>query len=366
MLGASLCFSAIVLFKTFRGSKKAKETASSDYFIPPRLNFIGMVVLPIAIIALLWHHGVAEGVIGVAFIVFIGLIAFVQMITVARVRAETGLHTQHVSYEFTKLPMVFGMTGLLGARIFSLFVTIAFLPLTLLFRTIPQHLENMELARRNKLRLRTVAVASLTAFIVAVVIGMVVLPIWAYAYGGVAYGEQAQEQKQTSRAIAHYSLWISHYLGEEGLDQWSDVHWIRIWFMLGGFGVVAVLSLLRSRFLRFPLHPIGYLLILLSIYYEWVSPYYKGSADAPAESSWLWASIFLAWLIKKVVIKYGGMNTYRRAKPFFIGLVVGAVVCVFAFNAVDLVCSLIGADMKDPGGFIKPFLEKYPFSPAFY
>lgn len=367
MLGASLCFSAIVLFKTFRGSKQAKTTASDDYFIPPRLNFVGMVVLPIVILALLWHHGVGEGVVGVLFIALIGLLAFVQMITAARVRAETGLHTQHVSYEFTKIPMIFGMTGLLGSRIFSLFVTVAFLPLTLLFRTIPQHLENMELARRNKLRLRTVAVASLTAFIVAVVVGMVVLPLWAYAYGGVAYGESAsKDQGPTSFKIARYSLWNSHFLGEEGLDQWTKIHWIRIWFMLGGFGVVAVLSLLRSRFLRFPLHPIGYLLILLSIYYAWVSPYYKGSSDAPPESSWLWGSIFLAWLLKKVIIKYGGMNTYRRAKPFFIGLVVGAVLCVFLFNATDLVCSLIGADAKDPGGFIKPFLDKHPFSPAFY
>lgn len=369
MLGAALCFTAIILFKSLRGSRAHRHAAHGDYFIPPRLNFVGLVVLPLAIFALLWHLGPARGLNGILFMILMAALAMSQMIAAARARAETGLPTHHVSYEFTKAPIVFGMTGWTGASVYASFVTIAFLPLTLLFRSLPQHLENMELARRNGLKLRTIAVASLLAFVVAVLVGMICLPAFSYYLGGKVWGESSQAQTgQSNFAIARYSLWVSHYLGEEGLDQWTQVHWIRVWFVLAGAATFGLLSFLRGRFLRFPLHPIGYLLILLAIYYQWVSPYFKGDSSVATanESSWLWASVFLAWLLKKLIIKYGGMNSYKRAKPFFIGLVVGSVVCLFFWNILDMGCSIVGAYQQKPGEFVKRFMEIHPFSPKFY
>ncbi|MFP4052282.1 MAG: DUF6785 family protein, partial [Phycisphaerae bacterium] len=136
MLGACICFAGIVLYKTFRGRKRAQGPLANDYFIPPRLNTIGLIVLPLVVLVLLWSHGVASTPAGILFVIGMAFIAFVQMITAARVRAETGLPSQHVSYEFTKAPMVFGLTGFTGAKVFTMFVTIAFLPLTLLMRMI--------------------------------------------------------------------------------------------------------------------------------------------------------------------------------------------------------------------------------------
>ena len=63
------------------------------------------------------------------------------------VRAETGLPTHHTTYEFAKLPLIFGLTGFTGATVYTRFITLAFLPVTLLFRTLPQQLENLELSR---------------------------------------------------------------------------------------------------------------------------------------------------------------------------------------------------------------------------
>ena len=34
-------------------------------------------------------------------------------------------------------------------------------------------------------------------------------------------------------------------------------------------------------------------------------------------------SVFLAWLIKTVILKYGGPVLFRHAKPFFFGLILG-------------------------------------------
>ena len=72
-------------------------------------------------------------------------------------------------------------------------------------------------------------------------------------------------------------------------------------------GAVTTLALaaLRSRFLWWPLHPIGYMIA----------------------NSWgmhlNWGSFTLGWVVKVALLRWGGLRTFRRAVPFFIGMVVG-------------------------------------------
>lgn len=368
MLGASICFSLILMYKSFRSRRQKSAADESDAFIPPRLNKAGLIVLPALLIVLLWHYGVLSSFGGWVLMLLVAFLILMQTVAAARLRAETGLPTHHSSYEFTKVPLVFGMTGLTGARVYTLYISLAFLPMSLLFRTLPQHLENMELARRAKLRLRTLAGASIVAFLVAVALGMGCFLVYSYYIGQDFQCVQKPDDfgDYGSAGVAHYPLWVSHFQGEPGLDEFTQVHWIRVWAMVIGFGVFGVLTILRSRFLRFPLHPIGYLLVLSAIYFTWVSPYYKGGSDAPTEASWIWGSVFVAWLVKKLIIKYGGMNTYKRAKPFFVGLVVGALVSIFAWNMVDLGCSIYAKWSEDPGPFMKYFVDKSPYTPKYY
>jgi len=49
----------------------------------------------------------------------------------------------------------------------------------------------------------------------------------------------------------------------------------------------------------------------------------------------LWFSIFLAWLIKLAVLKYGGPRLFRATRPFFIGLIVGQFVAAGAWLVID-------------------------------
>ena len=66
-----------------------------------------------------------------------------------------------------------------------------------------------------------------------------------------------------------------------------------------------VLAILRVRLLGFPLHPIGYAI----------------------SSSWaihlIWFPLLLAWAVKGPILRYGGLSGYRKAVPFFLGLVLG-------------------------------------------
>ncbi len=65
------------------------------------------------------------------------------------------------------------------------------------------------------------------------------------------------------------------------------------------------LLMMHRYFLWWPLHPIGYIL--------------GSSVPMPT----LWFPLFLSFLLKWGILKYGGIRMYRRAVPFFIGLILG-------------------------------------------
>ncbi len=82
--------------------------------------------------------------------------------------------------------------------------------------------------------------------------------------------------------------------------------WTNGLHILGGFG--GVLGLLAYRaYLGLGLHPIGFL-----------------GASVHATHA-LWFSMFLGWLFKSLVLRYGGMKGYATMLPFFLGLIVGDV-----------------------------------------
>ncbi|MCL5271711.1 MAG: hypothetical protein M1457_14415 [bacterium] len=76
------------------------------------------------------------------------------------------------------------------------------------------------------------------------------------------------------------------------------------------FGLVfaLVMGALRMRFTWWIWHPVGY-----AISMSWAM-----------ENTWF--CLFMAWLIKTLITRYGGAPAYRRAVPFFVGMVLGQFV----------------------------------------
>ncbi|MBC8460935.1 MAG: hypothetical protein H8D67_23355 [Deltaproteobacteria bacterium] len=85
----------------------------------------------------------------------------------------------------------------------------------------------------------------------------------------------------------------------------SGPNWGNLGYIIIGIVVTIFLFFMRLHFLWWPLHPIGYAMA----------------------SGWcphvLWLSIFLGWLLKFTLLKYGGLRIYRTAHPFFLGLILG-------------------------------------------
>ena len=76
-------------------------------------------------------------------------------------------------------------------------------------------------------------------------------------------------------------------------------------FMSGGFVFVLILTFLRRRLLWWTLHPVAYPLAS-----SWTM-------------NWMWFPIFISWLVKRSLLKHGGIAAYRKATPFFFGLILG-------------------------------------------
>jgi len=91
------------------------------------------------------------------------------------------------------------------------------------------------------------------------------------------------------------------------------------WLWRGfGAGFYLLLIFLRQNFLWWPLHPIGFAIGMVI----WVET--------------LWFSIFIAWFIKKMLLRYGGVPVYEKLKFFFLGLPLGLYTCAGIWFIIDL------------------------------
>jgi hypothetical protein len=86
-----------------------------------------------------------------------------------------------------------------------------------------------------------------------------------------------------------------------------------------GFFLVLFLMTMMRRFLWWPLHPVGYLM----------AEHYT--------MDWLWFSFLIVWIAKRLILKQGGANLYRKLSPFFFGLVLGNSVASCTAGTISLI-----------------------------
>jgi len=100
-------------------------------------------------------------------------------------------------------------------------------------------------------------------------------------------------------------------------------------WLFGGIGasVMALLMLLSQRFVWWPFHPLGF----------------------PIASLWLtdqlWCSIAIAWLVKVLVLRYGGADLYKRTRFFFLGLILGQYTVSGVWIVIDYFTGKVGNNL---------------------
>ena len=56
----------------------------------------------------------------------------------------------------------------------------------------------------------------------------------------------------------------------------------------------------------------------------------------------VWFSVFIAWLLKAVILRYGGPRLYLRLRPFFLGLILGAFSSGGIWLVIDALTGMTG------------------------
>ncbi len=96
--------------------------------------------------------------------------------------------------------------------------------------------------------------------------------------------------------------------------------------LLEGLGAVIMLFLtfMRQHYIWWPFHPIGF-----AVGTTWIMDQ-------------IWLSAFICWLLKLSIVRYGGLKAFRRARPLFLGLILGQFTCNGVWLIIDALTGMKG------------------------
>lgn len=162
----------------------------------------------------------------------------------------------------------------------------------------PVQIEALRMAERGTLNPR-----HLGWLLLAVGPATMLLYFWASLHFGYRYGLGAKVYPDMIEVCNQFLNKADGWLRNPGGPNWSGVQ------AIGAGCVVTVLLMhLKLRFPMWPLHPVAFPLA-----FSW-------SIDSMVPA------IILAWVVKVLLLRYGGLRAHRRALPFFIGLLAGSAV----------------------------------------
>jgi len=175
----------------------------------------------------------------------------------------------------------------------------------------PHQMGGFKMAERTGLRTRGLVGAMFLAALAGLILGYLALLIPLHRLG--ADSAKLHFNVSGQYAFAELHTWLIGVAPATGL---------RALAMGFGFVFSVFLYLMRSRFLWWPFHPIGYLLAPM-----WFTHH-------------LWVSILIAWAAKFLLLRYGGMRTYAAALPFFFGLIIGDCVIGGIWALISLIAQV--------------------------
>ena len=265
--------------------------------------------------------GIAVGVSGlIGFAHYLGmtwwigvlffLMYFALALAITRMRAELGspIHDLH----FTGPELI--MTRVAGSEAFdggNLTAFAMFFWFNRAYRShpMPNQLESFKLAEQSRTDYRKWNVALMALSAAAVFIAFWTILHLMYSYGAesksrITFGAEPFNQLNT---------WLK-----------TPTHGKFPEFMAicAGFLLAFGLQWLRIRFPWWPFHPLAF------------------AVSSSWEINLVWGPLFLAWVCKSLLLRYGGRGGFQKALPFFLGLMLGQFVIGSLWNIYGIVRGL--------------------------
>ncbi len=157
----------------------------------------------------------------------------------------------------------------------------------------PIQLEAFKFAERTQMKSKGLIFAILLAAGLGAISGF-----WAYLHDAYKLGVEAYPEKTWAASVGFRIL-------DSRLQAPTDWQPIEVLFTFIGFFFTLLMSVIRTRFLWWPFHPVGYV-----ISGRWGI----GRILIP---------LILASAVKWTTLRFSGINGYRKSIPFFFGLILG-------------------------------------------
>ncbi len=231
----------------------------------------------------------------VTFVFFI--LFFLISLGITRMRAELGAPVHDIHYTGPEQVMVWAVgTQKLGAANLTGLSFFWFLTRTHYSHVMPHQLEGFKLSTSTGISQKQVTFAMVLAAGIGILSAFWVLLHIPYQMG----------------ALTRIPFPTVSAFGREPwsrLESWlinpSPTNYPETLFLGVGILFTFFLMFMRMKFFWFPLYPAAY----------------------AVTNSWgihnIWFCLFLAWVVKLVILRFFGLKTHQRAIPFFLGLILG-------------------------------------------
>lgn len=305
---------SILLFTLWMGREHFKDVFSklfsrkNDDHNSYRFSVSGFIAGFVFLVIFSSKIGMASYIIPTFFIIY-----FMISIFITRMRAELGLCVHNLSELEPRKVLIDELgTRSLGKNTLTAFALYGFFNRTYRSHPMPHILEGIKMSSMYRLSLKRLSYAIILASIFTVI-----ATFWEYLHLYYKLGASS----------GYFGPWTLG-LGNETftkLQNWlyypSLTDKIAVLFTGVGFVIASILTFLRTRFLWFPLHPLGY-----AMAGDW------GMYN-------LWSCFFTSFIFKWFILRFGGLKLYRRAVPLFLGIALGDL-------SIGSVWSIIGILMN--------------------
>jgi len=237
-------------------------------------------------------------------------IYFILSISISKMRAELGppVHDLYYAGPDRLIAEMYG-TKRLGSANLAGFSLLFWLTRSYEHHPMPHQLEGFRIAQRTGMSPKRLSFAMMLAAGIASLAFFWMFLHFLYKHGSVL-------------CHTHYLAWESY----NRLHQWlynpkgMNIEMVKEF----SFGLVFTffLMIMTRRFLWWHFHPVGY------------------ATAGTWTMSWMWFSVLISWLAKRLLLSYGGLRIYRRAVPFFAGLILGQYVVASIWTILGVIFSM--------------------------
>jgi len=234
-----------------------------------------------------------------SIVVMFFVIYFAMSIAITRMRAELG-PPSHDIYPVGAHRQIVEILGPLEMRKANphdlvMFGFLNFFNRVCRTHPMPHGMEGFRIAERMKIDNFRLFLAMWLAIVVST-IGAFASLLWAFNKYGIAAQVSRLAEIFGGETWRNVDIWLNSPLRRQGGPTYAIL--VGTVFALG-------LASLRMNLSWWPLHPVGYAI--------------SGSYTMER----IWFCVFIAWLIKALILKYGGAKAYKPALHFFVGLILG-------------------------------------------